>query len=79
MPGTSGIYPVTKVKVTWHVAKTEDQPVSRFQIPLVPPGLSTTHVAQVLRVWYWGDLILDTRETGSTLVMEDGTCLPVEM
>ena len=34
------------VKVTWHVAKNEDQPVSRFQIPLVPGLSSTIHVAQ---------------------------------
>ena len=46
MPGTSGVYPVKKVKVTWHVAKNEDQPVSRFQIPLVPGLSSTIHVAQ---------------------------------
>jgi hypothetical protein len=47
-PGTSGVYPlaVKKVKVTWHVAKNEDQPVSRFQIPLVPGLSSTIHVAQ---------------------------------
>jgi hypothetical protein len=32
--------------VTWHVAKNEDQPVSRFQIPLVPGLSSTIHVAQ---------------------------------
>ncbi len=44
MPGTSGVYPVKKV--TWHVAKNEDQPVSRFQIPLVPGLSSTIHVAQ---------------------------------
>jgi hypothetical protein len=37
---------VKKVKVTWHVAKNEDQPVSRFQIPLVPGLSSTIHVAQ---------------------------------
>ncbi len=30
----------------WHVAKNEDQPVSRFQIPLVPGLSSTIHVAQ---------------------------------
>ena len=42
----SGVYPVKKVKVTWHVAKNEDQPVSRFQIPLVPGLSSTIHVAQ---------------------------------
>ena len=46
MPGRSGVYPVKKVKVTWHVAKNEDQPVSRFQIPLVPGLSSTIHVAQ---------------------------------
>ena len=46
MPGASGVYPVKKVKVTWHVAKNEDQPVSRFQIPLVPGLSSTIHVAQ---------------------------------
>ena len=46
VPGTSGVYPVKKVKVTWHVAKNEDQPVSRFQIPLVPGLSSTIHVAQ---------------------------------
>ena len=46
MPGTSGVYPVKKDKVTWHVAKNEDQPVSRFQIPLVPGLSSTIHVAQ---------------------------------
>ena len=34
------------VKVTWHVAKNEDQPASRFQIPLVPGLSSTIHVAQ---------------------------------
>ena len=32
--------------MTWHVAKNEDQPVSRFQIPLVPGLSSTIHVAQ---------------------------------
>jgi len=32
--------------VIWHVAKNEDQPVSRFQIPLVPGLSSTIHVAQ---------------------------------
>jgi hypothetical protein len=37
---------VKKVKVIWHVAKNEDQPVSRFQIPLVPGLSSTIHVAQ---------------------------------
>jgi hypothetical protein len=37
---------VQTVKVTWHVAKNEDQPVSRFQIPLVPGMSSTIHVAQ---------------------------------
>ena len=46
MPGTSGVYPVKKVKVIWHVAKNEDQPVSRFQIPLVPGLSSTIQVAQ---------------------------------
>ena len=48
MPGTSGVYPVKnlKDKVIWHVAKNEDQPVSRFQIPLVPGLSSTIHVAQ---------------------------------
>jgi len=46
VPGTSGVYPVKKVKVIWHVAKNEDQPVSRFQIPLVPGLSSTIHVAQ---------------------------------
>ena len=46
VPGKSGVYPVKKVKVTWHVAKNEDQPVSRFQIPLVPGLSSTIHVAQ---------------------------------
>ena len=46
VPGTSGVYPAKKVKVTWHVAKNEDQPVSRFQIPLVPGLSSTIHVAQ---------------------------------
>ena len=45
MPGTSGVYPVKKDKVIWHVAKNEDQPVSRFQIPLVPGLSSTIHVA----------------------------------
>jgi hypothetical protein len=44
--GTSGVYPVKKGKVIWHVAKNEDQPVSRFQIPLVPGLSSTIHVAQ---------------------------------
>jgi hypothetical protein len=39
VPGTSGVYPVKKVKVTWHVAKNEDQPVSRFQIPGTCAGL----------------------------------------
>jgi len=37
---------VKTVKVTGHVAKNEDQPVSRFQIPLVPGLSSTIHVAQ---------------------------------
>ena len=39
-PGTlaSGVYPVKKDKVIYHVAGNEDQPVSRFQIPLVPAG-----------------------------------------
>ena len=46
VPGTSGVYPVKKEKVIWHVAKNEDQPVSRFQIPLVPGLTSTIHVAQ---------------------------------
>ena len=46
VPGTSSVYPVKKVKVTWHVAKNEDQPVSRFQIPLEPGLSSTIHVAQ---------------------------------
>ena len=46
MPGASGVYPVKKVKVIWHVAKNEDQPVSRFQIPLVLGLSSTIHVAQ---------------------------------
>jgi hypothetical protein len=39
-PGLSGVYPVKKDKpeVIWHVAgnELEDQPVKRFQIPLVP-------------------------------------------
>ena len=30
----------------WHVAKNEDPPVSRFQIPLVPGLSSTIHVAK---------------------------------
>ncbi len=47
VPGTSSVYrPVKKVKVTWHVAKTEDQPAQRLQIPLVPGLSSTIHVAQ---------------------------------
>ena len=46
VPGTSGVYPVKKEKVIWHVANNEDQPVSRFQIPLVPGLTSTIHVAQ---------------------------------
>ena len=46
MPGTSGVYPVKKDKVTWHVAGNKDQAVKRFQIPLVPGLTSTIHVAQ---------------------------------
>ena len=46
VPGTSGVYPVKKDKVTWHVAGNKDQAVKRFQIPLVPGLTSTIHVAQ---------------------------------
>jgi hypothetical protein len=45
-PGKSGVYPVKKDKVIWHVAGNEDQSVKRFQIPLVPGLTSTIHVAQ---------------------------------
>ncbi len=45
-PGTSGVYPVKKDKVIYHTAGNQDQPVSRFQIPLVPGLTSTIHVAQ---------------------------------
>ncbi len=38
VPGTSGVYPVKKDKVIYHVDGNQDQPVSRFQIPLVPAG-----------------------------------------
>jgi hypothetical protein len=39
---------VKKDKVIYHVAGNEDQPVSRFQIPLAPglSSMSTIHVAQ---------------------------------
>jgi hypothetical protein len=46
VPGTSGVYPVKKDKVIWHVAVNQDQAVKRFQIPLVPGLTSTIHVAQ---------------------------------
>ena len=46
MPGTSGVYPVKKDKVKYHVAGNQDQPVKRFQIPLVPGLSPTIHVAQ---------------------------------
>jgi hypothetical protein len=46
VPGTSGVYPVKKDKVNYHVAGNQDQPVKRFQIPLVPGLTSTIHVAQ---------------------------------
>ncbi len=37
-PGTSGVCPVKKDKVIYHVAGNQDQPVKRFHIPLVPAG-----------------------------------------
>ena len=46
MPGTSGVYPVKKDKVIYHVAGNQDQAAKRFHIPLVPGLTSTIHVAQ---------------------------------
>ena len=44
--GDSGVYPVKKDKVIYHVAGNQDQPVKRLHIPLVPGLTSTVHVAQ---------------------------------